>query len=99
MYERPDDPRLWRLFDLTRDEVIAIRCECGYGAVAYGPGALQKQRRTPSDTLIYDLQYRIRCRHCGRTRGFTIAVTRVRTDRSQLSGERIKETVIVGPSD
>ena len=74
---------------------VAVRCLCQHGNVSYGPGALQKQRRLPSDTLIYDLQYRLRCRYCGRTSGFEISVTKLRTDRSQLSDERMTETVIV----
>jgi hypothetical protein len=60
---------------------------------AYRPGALQKQRRLPSDTLIYDFQYR--CQRRGRTSGFGISVSKLRTDRSSLSGERTAETVIV----
>ena len=95
MQERSADPRLWRLFDLAGDETIAVRCVCQHGNVSYGPGALQKQRRLPSDTLIYDLQYRLRCRSCGRTSGFEISVIKLRTDRSQLSEERMTETVIV----
>jgi hypothetical protein len=92
MHERSADPRLWRLAD---GEMIVVRCVCQHGNVSYGPGALQKQRRLPSDTLIYDLQYRLRCRACGRTSGFAISVLKLRADRSQLSGERTAETVIV----
>jgi hypothetical protein len=99
MRERPGDPRLWRLFDLARDETIVIRCPCEHGNVSFGPGELQRRRRVPSDTLIYDLQYRMRRQRCGRTQGFTITVLRLRTDRSQLSGERTTETVIVSSSD
>lgn len=98
MKERSADPRLWRLFDLAPDETILVRCLCQHGNVSYGPGALQKQRRLASDTLIYDLQYRLRCRACGRTSGFEISVVRLRTDRSHASGERTTETVIV-PGD
>lgn len=95
MQERSSDPRLRRLFDLADDETIAVRCPCRHGNVSYGPGALQKQRRLPSDTLIYDLQFRLCCRTCWRTRGFTISVVRLRTDRSHASGEGTTETVIV----
>lgn len=95
MRERSADPRLWHLFDLADDETIAVRCPCRHGNVSFGPGALQRQRRLPSDTLIYDLQFRLRCRACGRTRGFEIAVVRLRTDRSHASGERTTETVVV----
>jgi hypothetical protein len=95
MQQRPTDPRLWRLLDLADDERIVVRCVCQHGNVSFGPGALQKQRRLPSDTLIYDPQYRLRCERCGRTSGFGISVLKLRTDRSNLSGERTAETVIV----
>ena len=95
MRERSDDPRLWRLFDLNDDETIVVRCLCQNGTVSYGPGDLQRRRRLPSDTLIFDLQYRLRCIQCGRTRGFAISVSRLRTDRSNLSGERTAETLVV----
>ena len=99
MLARATDPRLWRLLDLSPDEQVVIRCQCQQNATCFGPGALQRQRRIASDTLIYDLQYRLRCRFCGRTRGFTIAVTRTRTDVSNLSEEqRITETLIVDDS-
>jgi hypothetical protein len=95
MQQRPTDPRLWRLLDLAADETIVVRCERQHGNVSYQPGALQKRRRLPSDTLIYDLQYRLRRQRCGRTSGFGISVSKLRTDRSSLSGERTAETVIV----
>jgi hypothetical protein len=72
-----------------------VRCECQHGNVSYQPGTLQKRRRLSSDTLIFDLQYRLRCQRCGRTGGFEISVSKLRTDRSNLSGERTAETVIV----
>jgi hypothetical protein len=40
----------------------------------YGPGYLQRRHRIPSDTLSYDLQFRLRCPHCNRTKGFQIVV-------------------------
>jgi hypothetical protein len=44
-----------------------------------------------SDTLIYDLQYRLRCRHCNRRSGFRIAIVdgRARGDRRADRRERI----------
>jgi hypothetical protein len=93
--ERSADPRFWRLFDLAEDETIVVRCFCHHSIVSYGPGALQKQRRLPSDMLIYDLQYRLRCHSCGRTSGFEISVVKLRTDRSQQSDEWEAEIVIM----
>ena len=45
----------------------------------------------PSDTLIYDLQYRLRCRNCNGRSGFSIAVVdgRARGDRRVQLRERI----------
>jgi hypothetical protein len=40
----------------------------------YGDGVLQRTRRLPSDTLIYDLQFRLRCRYCNTRRGFKISI-------------------------
>ncbi len=62
-----------RLLDLAPKDVIVVRCECGWIA-HYGPGLLQRHHRVPSDTLIYDLQYRFRCKHCRRRTGFAISV-------------------------
>lgn len=83
MYERPADPRAWRLFDLAAHETIRVLCTCGR-CTSYGPGVFQRTRRVPSDTLIYDLQFRLRCQHCNTRRGFAITVrdTRPDTDRT-----------------
>lgn len=83
MNERPGDPRLLRLLDLAPHEAIVVRCRCGRISV-YHDGALQRTRRLPSDTLIFDLQFRLRCAHCNARRGFRIAIedTRPHTDRS-----------------
>jgi hypothetical protein len=37
-------------------------------------GCFPKKYRVPSDTLLYDLQYRLRCRHCNRNHSFEIAI-------------------------
>ena len=83
MRQRPDDPRLLRIFDVAPDEAVVVRCKCGRISV-YGDGVLQRTLRLPSDTLIYDLQFRLRCGHCNARRGFRIAIedTRPHTDRS-----------------
>src|ERR1700693_2625100 len=54
------DPRAMRLYDLADDEVIEVRCPCGRIA-EYMPGLLQRLYRVPSDVLVYDLQFRLRC--------------------------------------
>jgi hypothetical protein len=70
----PDDPRVSRLFDLQPHEGIEATCgACGRTTV-FPAGLLQRRHRLPSDTLIVDLQYRLRCKHCNARRGFQIAI-------------------------
>lgn len=68
------DPRTIRLFDLVPHEVVRIACECGH-ITEYGYGLLQRLHRFPSDTLVFDLQFRLRCAHCNRKTGFRISIT------------------------
>jgi hypothetical protein len=68
-----DDPRFLRLMDLGPNEVIVVTCPCGWIA-HYGQGFLQRHSRLASDTLIYDLQFRLRCKTCNRREGFTITL-------------------------
>jgi hypothetical protein len=70
----PDDPRLLRLIDLD-DMTITVRCPCGR-CTEFLRGVLQRRHRMPSDTLVIDLQYRLRCSHCRRNRGFRIELLR-----------------------
>jgi hypothetical protein len=83
------DPRTLRLFDLAPFEAILVRCECGR-MTEYGPGLLQRLHRIPSDTLIYDLQYRLRCQHCNRRDEFDIGIldTRPRGDNRRPPSAR-----------
>jgi hypothetical protein len=54
-------------------------------------GTLQRLHRIPSTTLVFDLQYRLRCRHCRRDRGFKISLRdeRARGDLGKDSIERV----------
>jgi hypothetical protein len=67
------DPRTWRLMDLSSEHQVDVRCQCGRTAT-YMRGLLQRKYRLPSDMLIYDLQYRLRCNHCNSRSGFTITI-------------------------
>ncbi|MBT3070602.1 hypothetical protein KKP04_06950 [Rhodomicrobium sp. Az07] len=70
----PDkETRLLRLFDLAPREVIEVQCPCGK-IVHFPNGYLQRKRGLPSDTLIFDLQFKLRCRQCGGRDGFRIAI-------------------------
>ena len=39
------------------------RWPCGR-SVEYFPGFLQRRHRVPSDILVFDMQFRLRCSHC-----------------------------------
>jgi hypothetical protein len=56
-----------------------------------GGTVLQRRHRIPSDTLIFDLQFRLRCGQCNRQSGFRIAVAdqRGRGDRAAARPERV----------
>ena len=84
------DPRLLRLLDAADHEFIKVSCPCGR-IVEYAPGVLQRRHRIGSDMLVYDLQFRLRCRHCNRRSGFRIAVVddRGRGDRRVQPVERV----------
>ncbi len=84
------DPRLLRLLDLKDYEHIVITCRCGR-SVEYLPGFLQRRHRLSSATLVYDLQYLLRCTHCRADRGFEIVIRDIRNrwDNSKACPERI----------
>jgi hypothetical protein len=65
------DPRTIRLFDLAAHEAVIVTCQCGRIS-EYRQGMLQRVHRIPSDTLLYDLQFRLRCSHCQRRDDFKI---------------------------
>jgi hypothetical protein len=88
----PADHRHLRLYDVGHHESVAIRCKCGR-SVEYRHGLLQRRFGLPSDTLLYDLQFRFRCKRCNLRDGFTIAV--VDRSASPRPGERFPERVIV----
>ena len=73
MNDAAGDHRLLRLLDIAEHDFVRVICPCGR-IVEYRPGLLQRRHRIRSDTLVYDLQFRLRCRHCNRRSGFRIAV-------------------------
>ena len=84
------DPRTLRLLDVAPHECIVVSCPCGR-IIEYPPGLLQRRHRIASDTLIFDLQFRLRCGHCNRLSGFRIAVAdqRGRGDKAVVRTERV----------
>ena len=59
---RPD-PRATRLWNLQSNQRVVLKCGCGR-IIHFLPGFLQRRYRVPSDTLVYDLQYRFKCGRC-----------------------------------
>jgi hypothetical protein len=59
-------------------------------SVEYHKGFLQRRYRMSSETLVFNLQFRLRCSHCNRRAGFRITIldTRTRGDslKPRLSG-------------
>jgi hypothetical protein len=70
------------MFDLRRTEMIDERCACGW-TTQFAPGFLQRRYRLPSDMLIFDLQFRIRCSHCRGRDNFLIQVIDTRNHTAQ----------------
>ena len=93
MGEKNGDRRL-RLEDLAWHEVIVVRCLCGRNT-EYRCGYLQRRHHVPSDTLVFDLQYRLRCSHCNRRSGFRITILDERT-RGDSSKPRLERVVVAG---
>jgi hypothetical protein len=83
-----------RLGDLAAHEVIVVRCGCGR-SVEFPPGFLQRRHRLASDTLVFDLQFRLRCSHCNRRSGFRITIFDKRT-RGDNSKPRLERVVVAG---
>jgi hypothetical protein len=94
--EEKKGDRWLRLGDLAPHEVIVVHCPCGR-SVEYFPGFLQRHHRVPSDMLVFDLQFRLRCSHCNRCSGFRITIFDERT-RGDNSKPRLERVVVVGES-
>jgi hypothetical protein len=71
-----------------------VSCPCGR-SVEYFPGFLQRRHRVPSDTLVFDLQFRLRCSHCNCWRGFRITILDLRTQWDN-SKPRLERVVVAG---
>jgi len=79
---------------VAKHEVIVVRCGCGR-SVEYPPGFLQRTYRLAWDTLVYDLQFRLRCQGCNRRGGFRITIFDGRT-RGDSSKPRLERVVVAG---
>jgi hypothetical protein len=75
-------------------EVIVVRCSCGR-SVEYHKGYLQRRHRVPSDTLVFDLQFRLRCSHCNHHGRFRITIFDTRT-RGCNWKPRLERVVVAG---
>ncbi len=54
---------------------------------------LQRRYRLASDTLVYDLQFRLHCKGCNRRSGFRITIFDERT-RGDSSKPRLEQVVV-----
>jgi hypothetical protein len=73
MKENQKSDQWLRLGDVAGHEVIVVRCSCG-SSVEFPSGYLQRKQRLPSDMLVRDLQFRLRCSHCNQRSGFRISI-------------------------
>jgi hypothetical protein len=92
--EKKKGDRWLRLGDLAPHEVIVVKCLCG-GSVEYHKGFLQRRHRVPSDFLVYDLQFPLRCTCCNCRRGFRITIFDTRT-RGDNWKQRLERVVVAG---
>jgi hypothetical protein len=69
------DPRTPRLHDRGPHDILTVQCACGRQG-RFATGELQGRHRLPSDTPLYDLQYRMRCgfSRCRRTKGIRVVL-------------------------
>jgi hypothetical protein len=88
------DPRTLRLHDIQPQDVLTAQCPCGHIG-RFAEGDLQRRFRVPSDTLIGDLQYRMRCRHCRRDKGIRIILWKGEPMMSRSSHDIGHHEVIV----
>jgi hypothetical protein len=92
--EEKKGDRWLQLGDLASHEVIVVHCPCGR-SVEYHKGFLQRRHRVPSDTLVFDLQFRLRCSHCNARAGFRITIFDTRT-RGDNWKPRLERVVVAG---
>src|SRR5690349_13389859 len=86
-----------RLLDLAPNETIRVYCQCGR-ITEFSHGYLQRMRRLPSTFLVYDLQWRLKCRHCNARSDFKITIFDEKY-RTVNSDQQPPERVIVpGPA-
>jgi hypothetical protein len=79
-----------RLVDIKPGETIIARCHCGHCA-EFPYGHLQRHHKLPSSTLIFDLQFKMRCKACKSAGPFRIALLDER-----FRGNPGSERIIVG---
>ena len=81
------DAKDMRLADIKRGETLIVRCHCGR-CTEFPYGHLQRHHKLPSDTLIFDLQFKMRCKACKSAGPFRISLLDERF-QGDPSGERI----------
>ena len=74
-----------------------IRCGCGR-SVEYPPDFLLQRYRLASDTLVFDLQFRLQCQGCNRRGEFRVTIFDERS-RGDSSKPRLERVVAINRSD
>jgi hypothetical protein len=80
MRKAASDSRGLQLWDVRDGQKIVVTCTCGQIA-HFLPGVLRRLHKLPSDTLVYDLRYRLRCQKCRSRDHFTVTVEEDRWPR------------------
>lgn len=75
-----------RLWDVRDGQKIVVTCACGQIA-HFLPGVLQRVHKLPSDTLVNDLRYRLRCAKCNSRERFKVTVVEDKWPRDRAPTE------------
>ena len=61
------------MWDLNHGQRIVVSCVCGR-VTHFLPGHLERRYRLASDTLVWELRYRLRCSKCNSRDRFEITI-------------------------
>jgi hypothetical protein len=87
--------RRMALSHMAPGDVIVVTCPACGRIVEIPHGYLQRRHGLPSTMLIYDRQFRFRCRHCNCRRGFRIVLCDG-AGRGDRSAPRVERVIVEG---
>ena len=91
-----DDPRMLRLFDVATHEAIRVVCPSCRKIVEYPHGLMQRRFGLPSDLLIFDLQFKLRCARCNCRSGFRISIIDGRMRSPETRDQQVERVIVEG---